>query len=227
MRIRTFSRGLWAGLLLVVALAAAPALAQSTNAAPVIVQGTADIDPAALSIPDDARTYLTNAIANLKNGSWTAHVLAASPDGKNWAAAVAAKGAYYNLGDVARIALETCEYMVNYGPCLIYSVNGKDARDSSGGWPTQPPMFDIQPGSKFDPNRVPFVGIADRALIAKGYPLAAAPRALVITEFGGWTWNTGKTVFDAISTDLAACQKSYPNTPCLLYAVNDTVVFTP
>jgi hypothetical protein len=215
----------WAVVCLGAMSSGGAASAQSTNAAPILIRNAAMVDPASLPLDDQGKKFLTDALANLASGTWLAHVVASSPDGKIWASGIATKGSPVNIGDVARQALESCEFANSNGPCVIFSIDGHDARDSDGAWPTQPRMLEVTPGVAFDAWRVPFVSLIDRSQIAKGYPLAAVPRAFVLSQYGGWSWNTGKTVFDAIATTFAACQKNYPGQTCILYAVNDNVVF--
>jgi hypothetical protein len=202
------------------------ASAQSTNAQLTLVQGTATVDPSTLTLDDTGKKSITDAISSLKNGSLLAYVMAATPDGKYWATATGAKGYFASVADVARRALESCEYITNLGPCIIMTINGHNSQYSDGGWPAQPPSLEINPGAKFDSRTIPFVALSDRSEIATGYPEAPKPRALVITESGGWFWNPGKTMVEAVDKSYAACQKSYPNDTCILYAVNDNVVFS-
>lgn len=204
---------------------ASPAAAQSTNATPVIVSNTAPVDAAAMPLLDDsARKAMVASIAALKSGSIAAYILSVSPDGKFWSGNKLNKKQFINLRDMARQSLETCEYTA-HAPCLIATVNGHDGRDATGGWPLQPRMLMNKPGA-FDADRVPFVSYADRALI-KSYENVSGPRALVVTTYGGWLWRTSKTVFQAIATADTDCHKTYPGQTCLLYAVNDRVVFSP
>jgi hypothetical protein len=219
-----FLLGLGVGLFCVAASGAT--LAQSTNAPLNLVQGTTNVDPSTLPLDKDGQASITSAISQLKSGSLLAYVMATTPDGKIWATATGTKGYFSSVSDVARMALESCEFIADLGPCIIMSINGHSSQYSDGGWPTQPASLTVDPGAKLDPQTIPFVALQDRSQIATGYPAAANPKALVITESGGWVWNPGKTVFEAISKSYAACQKSYPNDTCILYAVNNNVVFS-
>ncbi len=69
------------------------------------------------------------------------------------------------------------------------------------------------------------VAAVDRAT-ANEYAASTDRRALVITDLGSWYWRTGDTTTEAIATAAADCQKG-EGQGCLLYAVNDRVVFTP
>lgn len=208
---------------LAASLATGPASAQSTNAAPIVIQGAA-VDPASLPMNSDGQKAVAEDLPQLKSGALAAHVTAASADRKNWAISALAKGGLVNLAEVARQALEACEFTA-LGPCLIVEINGHDARDASGGWPTQPRTLDHQ-GGRFDSWSVPFVSLGDRVTL-NGYAGAAAPRALAITPSGSWNWNGGTTIFDAVAAAYAACQKANKGSTCILYAVNDRVVMTP
>jgi hypothetical protein len=205
---------------------AGAASAQSTGARPVIVIGQNATDPTKLPwIGDDARKALAADLTAYKAGKEVAFVFAAAPDGKNWSITRALTEAnYFGVEDLARASLDTCEYL--YGaPCFILSINGRDAQDPSTGWPLQPRMI-TRRGGIFDAARVPFVSSFDRASIA-GYGTSTASRALIITTTGGWLWRSGDTVLQAIATVQAECQKTYPNATCVLYAVNDRVIFAP
>ena len=205
---------------LAASLAAGSASAQSTNAAPIVIQGAA-VNPASLPMGADGQKAVSDVLPQLKSGDLAAHVTAAGADRKSWATSSIAKGAVVNLADVARQALESCEYLAS-GPCLIVEVNGHDARDASGGWPTQPRTLDRQ-GGRFDNWTVPFVPLGDRVTLG-GYVGAGTPRALVVTTAGNWNWTGGTTIFDAIAQAYATCLKSYSGARCVLYAVNDRVV---
>ncbi len=87
--------------------------AQSTNASPVIIIGSTEVDPATLPfLADDARHALTNAIANLKAGTTVAHVMATSPNKTGWASKDADNTNFVNIEDLARQSLEICEYLL-------------------------------------------------------------------------------------------------------------------
>lgn len=199
-----------------------PASAQSTNAHPVIVMGSAAVDPATLPVIDDAaRKTLKDDTELHKAGKLPAFVMVGSPDGKIWQIHTATKSNFLSLEDLARQTLETCEF-VSGAPCLIYSINGQDAREKAGGWPLQPAMLSNEP-AKFDPQRIPFVSLIDRVTL-RGYVTATSPRVMVLTSEGGWLWRQGKTAFDAIALARTDCAKTYPGQFCLLYAVDDKVV---
>jgi hypothetical protein len=206
-----------------VATLASPAAAQSTNARPVIVLGAADANPATIPLlNEEARKALKEAMDALKSGRVAAHVLSAAPDGKSWTSRTASKMDFVSIDDLARQGLEGCEYFYQ-APCFIVAINGRDARDAVGGFPTQPRMLAREAGL-FDNERVPFVTAQDRVAF-KTYA-SGAPRAFMVTTLGGWLWRSGDTILQAISTASSDCEKTYPNHTCLLYAVNDRIVFS-
>ncbi|HZP21725.1 MAG TPA: hypothetical protein VFB16_16155 [Bauldia sp.] len=194
-------------------------------AAPVIVAGTAEINPAAYDwVSDAGRQALTDLAARFKAGSVAAYAFAAAPGGNFWSLRSAAKASeIYNLPDLARAALQSCEYFAHV-PCFIVSISGKDARDANGGLPVQPVQL-TDPPAEFDATAVPFVGSLDQNMLA-GFGPERRPKALAITVNGGWAWRTGDNVPAAVAQTIADCQKAYPNQVCLLYAVNNRVVFT-
>jgi hypothetical protein len=221
-----FLGGLTTTLFALAAMVSAAA-AQSTNAHPIIIMNSAALDPSALPlVGNDARLAFADAVKKLNSGDLEAFVFVASPDGKTWSDRTVkqADGEVASVEDLARKALETCEYW-NNAPCYILSVNGHDARDATGTWPVQPPML-TSGASPFDPARVPFVSAADRGAI-QAYAASTDPRALVITGSGNWFWETGKTVFEAIANTAADCTKVNSPDDCILYAVKDRVVFEP
>lgn len=214
-------------VLAVLAAATSSAPAQSTNARPIVIMNAAELEPSALPlVSDDARQSFTNALKKIKSGDSLAYVFAASPNGKSWASrsVTPSDKQIPSADDLARMALETCEYWTG-ASCLILSVNGHDARDAAGTWPVQPRMLDFAP-SAFDAQRVPFVTEMDRSRIGD-YGRATDQRALVLTDSGGWYWDTEKTIFEAVARAAADCKKDNPPEDCLLYAVNDRVVLQP
>jgi hypothetical protein len=197
---------------------------------PIIVSNPNPVDPKAfpwLDAPGVAA--LTNDIAQLKSGALSAFVfVAGAKSGKGWINEQATKTDIASVEDLARVGLETCEYYNDGEPCYVLSVNGKDGRDSSGTLPVQPDFLDRLPRT-FDAAQAPFVWNQDRHSLAS-YANYARPRALILSESGWWTWHTAATLLDAITQDQADCQKHLAtdkDDDCLLYAVNDEVVFSP
>lgn len=219
------ARILFSLVLAVIALsAAAPGLAQSTNAPVVLVTGSTPLDAASLALDDAAKKNLSAYLGAAKPPG-TLSVFVASADLKVSSYYVQAAGLPGSIADTARVALELCEFSAK-APCLILSINGMDAREPGGGWPVQPKMLSYQPGSKLDVWTIPFSTEAFRANAAN-IPSQPFPIALVVTNAGGWTWAGGKDVFEAIATAGANCAKTYPTFSCILYSVNNTVVWTP
>ncbi len=208
---------------------AAPAFAQAAKPPlprPVLVTSSTETDPQALTwLTDDGRKGLAGAIAEEKAGTIHAFVFAAAPGGDAWATRSTSKaGDFLSIEDLARAGLQTCQFFEN-GPCYIVSINGLEARDPFGGYPVQPDLLAGQHG-RFDPARIPFLTGAEQ-VTAGAYANQAGPRAFVVTATDYWLWRTGKTVFDAIASAYADCQKGAAGQVCVLYAVNDQVVFTP
>jgi hypothetical protein len=217
---RTIYRAIIAAVVLIAGCGAAAG--QSTNAKPVIVMQEAGADPATLTmLGDDGRKALADTTAQLKAGTIADFVFSATANGATWDVMSADKAKFLNMEDLARQSFERCEFLSKVS-CIIVSINGHDARDSNGGWPSQPRML-AQGTDRFDATRVPFISMANRAAMAS-YGWAAGPRAYVVTPSGNALWRSGKSIFDAISAARADCQKSFANQICVLYAVNDTVV---
>ena len=211
---------------------AALASAQSTNATPDLARSETPFDPAKLAgLPDAAKKAVTQAMSQMKAGEISDFVFAASPDMKVWALKAAPKAmadlsvanqTHSALVDLARTTLETCEYGLGK-PCAVLSVNGFDTALKGGGWLKQPDMLSSRP-SDFDPAVVPFMPTAGRPETA-AYQKATGPRAFALTPKGGWVWRGGATLGQAIDKTLADCADQFKDTPCILYAVNNRVVF--
>jgi hypothetical protein len=217
------TRLLFAGLFLP-AIFATSAYAQSTNAAPDLTANQTMVDVSALPVGDDLKKALTTEGELLKSGQIQAYVAAASSGNKTWGFSSSNKGSMLSLADLARAALERCQY--SYGaPCYIVSINGHDTQLANGGWATQPNMFFKRPG-EFDPAVLPFLSADDRAQAA-GYRTATGNRAFMITTNGGWVWRSEDTLQKAIESAENACATTYKGDVCLLYAINDRVIFEP
>jgi len=208
------------------AVPVAPALAQRPPEAPFIVMNDVDIDPAAYQwLSQEARDALAGANGKLKSGELKAFVFAGHPGGNYWAMRGAATGSdLFNIADLARQALQACEFYA-HSSCFVVSINGKEARDSEGGLLAQPAQLTDQ-ARRFDASRVPFLSMAEQRKVAS-YAAETKPKVLVITATAGWLWRTGDNVFAAAAKAYADCQSTYPDLTCILYAVNDRVVFSP
>lgn len=219
--------GVILGLLSLLAIAAVPAAATAHEAdlKPIIIINDKPVDPAAFPwLSEAAAKSLANAMQQQKAGASYAFVFAAAPSGAS-AYSYAPKATFVSVEDLAVRTLQECEFLNTGTPCYIVSVSGHDAEESGGGLPLQPRLLSHQP-RRFDAWRVPFVSAADRFRL-NGYARTAGPRALLVTPDGWWSYNGGKTVFDAIAAVYASCTKQNPNAQCLLYAVDDQVVFAP
>jgi hypothetical protein len=200
-----------------------PCAAQSTNAKPDLTKGDSPLDPVKLSLPDAAKKVVTQAQADMKAGKLAGFVFAASPDMKVWAINAAAKdAAKYDPVDLARTALEGCEFGLG-APCAILSIDGLDTRGKNGLWAKQPAMLNVRP-SDFDSTALPFVAAAVRSQTAD-YGKATGARAFAVTTGGGWLWRSGPNVAEAINRTMTDCAAQFHNGPCILYAVNGRVVF--
>jgi len=212
-----------ASVALLLALAA-PASAQSTNALPDLTTSMSTFDPYRVAgLPDAAKAAVAQAKAKMKSGEVLGFVFAASPDMKVWTLNSAPKTmANYIPSDSGRQALEVCEFEAGR-PCAILAVNGYEARRNAGGAAFQPNMLISRPGD-FDPAVLPFAAESARAEAAE-YLKAQGPRAFALTTTGLWLWRGGADIVQAIDKTMADCAAAFKPAPCLLYAVNDRVVF--
>jgi hypothetical protein len=80
--------------------------------------------------------------------------------------------------------------------------------------------------SDFDETAVPFVLASVRPQMS-AYRRASGNRAFVVTTSGGWLSRAGDSVAKAIATAMADCATTFKGATCVLYAVNDRVVFEP
>ena len=78
--------------------------------------------------------------------------------------------------------------------------------------------------SDFDATVLPFVAQSTR-VEAAAYQKAQGPRAFALTTSGLWLWRGGANIVQAIDKTMADCAAEFKPAPCLLYAVNDRVVF--
>ncbi len=203
--------------------AASPAPAQSTNALPDLTTSGAAFDPYEVAgLPDAAKAAVGQAKAKMRTGEFLGFVFAASPDRKIWTLNSAPKTmADYVPSDAGRQALELCEFEART-PCAILSVNGFQARQRVDSRP-QPEMLFSRP-SDFDSTVLPFAAASARMQAAE-YQKAQGPRAFALTTNGLWLWRGGATIVQAIEKTMADCAAQFKAGACLLYAVNDRVVF--
>ena len=198
--------------------------AQSTNAPPVLPSGDTPFDAAKLApLPPAAKAAVAEATARMKSGEILGFVFASSSGLTVWTLNAAPKGSGdVNIADLARTTLEACEYALG-GACIILSVNGFDASLKNGGYASQPEMLTHQP-SLFNPATLPFLTAAARR-DASPYQQATGPRAFAVTPSGNWIWRGAQNVVQAIDKTMADCAAQFSNNQCVLYAVNDRVVF--
>ena len=202
---------------------AIPALADATNAPPVINVTQTPFDPATMPWVTDAdRTSITGMETQLVQGQLAAFVLAAAPNG-SWGYRTIAKGGYVtpNSADLARQALEQCEW-ANLMPCYLIAVNGFSTRDAVGNYAQQPQMLDPD-AKRFDYTTVPFVPEVDRRNLRQ-YFYTAGPKALMVSTGGYWTYEAGTTIIEAITKATGECKTGNSGVDCNLYAVNNFVV---
>ena len=200
------------------------AWSQSTNAQPDLGKSDQPFDASKVDkLPEAAKKVVAQAEADMKAGKLAGFVFVASPNLNVWAIKAAPKGApRYDAADLARAALETCEF--NFGaPCEILSIDGFDTRGGNGLCGQQPRMLIERPGD-FDATALPFVAAAARQQAAD-YGKTAAPRAFAVTTAGGWLWRTGPNIAEAINRTMTDCASQFGNAPCILYAVDGRVVF--
>jgi hypothetical protein len=202
---------------------AAPVAAESTNAVLDLRTLKQPFDPAsAAGLPDAAKSAFAEASAGMKNGALIGFVFTASPDRKAWTLNVAPRMMTdYVASDSARQALEVCEFAAGQ-PCAILSVDGFEARPLED-WKLQPTMLFSHP-TDFDSTVLPFASEAARAKAAE-YLKATGPRAFALTTTGLWLWRGGANIVQAVDRAMADCATEFKNAPCLLYAVNERVVF--
>jgi hypothetical protein len=200
------------------------ASAQSTNALPDLTTSEAAFDPYRVAgLPDAAKAAVAQAKAKMRSGELLGFVFAASPDQKNWTLNTAPKAmADYVPSDAGRQALEVCEFEAGQ-PCAILSVNGFQALQSVAGSAPQPETLFSRP-SDFDSTVLPFVAESTRKQAA-AYQKAQGPRAFALTTSGLWLWRGGANIVQAIDKTMADCAAQFKPAACLLYAVNDRVVF--
>ncbi|MFO1183431.1 MAG: hypothetical protein U1E56_01430 [Bauldia sp.] len=214
------------GAALAAALLAASSPASAEGPAePIVAIGSRDIDPAKYEwLSETARRVLKESIEEMQDGKNAGFVFAAAFGTDSWAARFVVKpNEPYSIADLARQALQACEFYTTVA-CAIVSINGKEVRLADGSLPLQPRLL-VAPAAAFDADQIPFLSRADQALL-RAYGRETKPKALIITPTQFWLWRTGDTVFAAIDQAAADCQAN-PGARCILYAVNDRVVFQP
>jgi hypothetical protein len=122
--------------------------------------------------------------------------------------------------DVARIALQLCEWQSD-GPCMLYARgDGLAASGPSGFPPLHPPL--LARVGRFDPGLVPFIRDDQRVGLAS-YRTQSGAKALALgpaTE--NFAIGTGPDQAAAKAAALAACNAK--GGPCVIYAEGEAVV---
>lgn len=125
--------------------------------------------------------------------------------------------------DVRRNALEYCQYM-SKSPCMIYAVGDQVVADAKADFAATP--VDIQGSGRFDAARVPFVSARTREVGMANYVKNPGSKAVALTPTGQWATVWGKeSVDDAREAALERCEERNGKGECMIYAVDDIVVF--
>ena len=151
----------------------------------------------------------------------TPKALAISPAGTY---AFGANGAKNRTAeDVQRAALQYCQF-VNREPCALYAVD--DAVVLPSGAAFRPLPVEIVGSGRFDPATVPFVSDPMRTAGMVTYQRSRGQKALALTPAGAWAavWDKA-TEEEARRGALQRCKEQGSKADCILYAVNDTIVF--
>jgi hypothetical protein len=120
-------------------------------------------------------------------------------------------------------ALEACQF--TYGtPCVLVAVDDSlRAPDLYSAAPRDMPR--LKHAGPYRPAMVPFRPNPEQDKTISEYPTLAQPKAMAIRPTGNRIYTAiGKTVAEAESKALAACNVPESVYPCFLYAVNDRVV---
>ncbi|SMH33155.1 Uncharacterized protein, contains caspase domain [Azospirillum lipoferum] len=125
--------------------------------------------------------------------------------------------------DVKRTALQFCQHQAK-APCTLYAVG--DSVVPAPGKEFVPMPVEIAGSGAFDPARVPFVTDRTREVGMVNYQRNPGNKALAVTLTGRWgaAWNRGSAK-DARAAALEKCAQLSGDEECMLYAVNDRIVF--
>ncbi|CAO3433645.1 caspase family protein [Azospirillum doebereinerae] len=124
--------------------------------------------------------------------------------------------------DVKRNALQYCQHVAE-APCTLYAVGDSVVADVGKGFTPMP--VEIAGSGRFDPARVPFVTDRTREVAMLNYQRNPDHKAVALTLLGRWATVWGKANDeDARDAVMEKCEKGGKE-PCLLYAVNDEIVF--
>ncbi|PZQ99617.1 MAG: hypothetical protein DI533_02855 [Cereibacter sphaeroides] len=197
--------------------------AESSGAVPVIEMTAVDFNLDQMPwMTDAARSYMRDRIAEYKEGKILGYVLVVSPN-QIWDY----RGSYStspiaSLEELARPALEGCEYY-NFEPCRIVSINGKSTARPDGSYAQQPRMLNYDP-TTFNFRRIPLIAEQDR-VVARTYRDAPMPKAFFFNTNGNWSWKNADTDANAIAEAKKACEGDPVVATCMMYAFNNTVVW--
>jgi hypothetical protein len=125
--------------------------------------------------------------------------------------------------DVKRSALQYCQFLAD-APCMLYAVG--DAVLPESGVAFVPMPVEIPGSGRFDPARVPFVSDRTREVGMLNYQRNPGHKAVAVTPNGRWATAWGKDSQDtAREAALARCGELGGKDDCMIYAVDDSVVF--
>ncbi|MGF7175223.1 caspase family protein [Azospirillum doebereinerae] len=124
--------------------------------------------------------------------------------------------------DVKRNALQYCQHMAE-APCTLYAVGDSVVADADKGFKPMP--VEIAGSGRFDPARVPFVTERTREVAMVNYQRNNGQKAVALTLLGRWAtvWDKASDE-DARDAVMEKCTQGGKD-ECLLYAVNDEIVF--
>lgn len=215
-------------LILQTALSCVVSHADNSPPKPIFKLSTRITDPSKiLWLSDSARTQLTDLLARKKSGTIAHFAFAAGPTSNAWGLSWAVKNTdFFSMDSSAQSSLEKCEFS-RKGACVLISIDGFDVSEREGDFVLQPLFLKDQP-IDYDPGRVPFVDAQHRAgnAVLGQYQTETKPRALIVSDGGYGAYSTGENVFEAVAAGVTACKASGSNT-CILYAVNNKVVYDP
>jgi hypothetical protein len=203
-------------------LAPAAAFADSTNAPVNLAPSTVPFDPAKVTwLSPENLQKVTTAYQDFLAGKYSIFVLAGSPYGAYGMRLVQPEGVQHTVPDMARAALEECEWV--YGmPCYLLAVNGVVPLDENGAYLEQEQMLDPEP-AMFDYARVPFVTSYNRRVL-RDYQILRTKRALAVSPSGAFAYQEGQTLSEVVAGAMAACNETAGAELCDLYALNSVVV---
>jgi len=147
------------------------------------------------------------------------------------ALAISQKGSYAYLSnrttprteeEVKRGALQYCQHLAE-GPCTLYALGDSVVPGADKGFKPMP--VEIPGSGRFDPARVPFVTDRTREVAMLNYQRNAGHKAVALTPMGRWATVWGKdSDEEAREAVMEKCEQAGKD-ECLLYAVDDEVVF--